>query len=199
MIGQMIDQFFHPFDIAILTMIHNLAVTTHNAFEVPCEIISFFFSHGGIPVIIILLGLIYYRPTRKVAFCIAVSLILGVLMTNLYIKNVVVRARPYNSTYSFLYDWWEFAGAHVESEFSFPSGHTTAMSAIVVTCICMLKSKWRYFLFLGMPLMGFARCYLMVHYPSDIIGGIIVGSFAGYLGYRLGTYLYSKRKVEEKV
>ena len=34
-------------------------------------------------------------------------------------------------------------------------------------------------------LIGFSRMYLYVHYPTDILGGIIVGTFAGFAGAQI--------------
>lgn len=195
MIGQMIDKLFYGFDMTILTIIHNIAVATNNAFEWPCLIISFFFNHGAIPVIAILVALMIYKPTRKAAFCVLLGMALGALMTNLYIKPVVMRLRPYDSGNATLYEWWQYVGAHVQLEYSFPSGHTTAMTAIVTVLITMLSSKKKYFLLVCIPLMGFVRNYLMVHYPSDIVGGIIIGIIGGYLGYRLGTYIFKRAEM----
>ena len=33
--------------------------------------------------------------------------------------------------------------------------------------------------------IAFSRLYLYVHYPTDILGGIVVGILAGYLGYQM--------------
>ena len=41
-------------------------------------------------------------------------------------------------------------------------------------------------------LMGCSRIYLCVHYPSDILGGIVVGILAGLIAYLLINLLYSK-------
>ena len=39
-------------------------------------------------------------------------------------------------------------------------------------------------------LIGISRLYLYVHYPTDIIGGILVGLLCGYIGSVAGKYLY---------
>ena len=52
------------------------------------------------------------------------------------------------------------------------------------------KKLWKMALILAC-LIAFSRLYLYVHYPTDILGGILVGIVAGYIGYivvnRCGT------------
>ena len=74
----------------------------------------------------------------------------------------------------------------MESEFSFPSGHTTAaMAAMTALCIAIGKNrKWIIApAALYVLLMGASRNYLCVHYPTDVIAGIIVGGAAAVVSY----------------
>ena len=198
MIGQMIDTLFHGFDMAILGAIHQLAVQTNNGFKPLCEFFSFFFDYKGIPAVVLVLCFIIYKPTRKVAFCVLAALACGAVIVNFGIKHIVMRPRPYNSGNPLLLQWWQFAGSHVEGEFSFPSGHTSGTMAIVLVIVLMLKKKWTWWLFLLVPVMAFSRNYLMVHYPSDVVAGMLTGLIVGYLGYRLGLYIYEKYNLEER-
>ena len=66
------------------------------------------------------------------------------------------------------------------------------------------KYSWTAFIFA--ILMGISRIYLVVHYPSDVLGGVIVGVFAGCLGALLAGKLpegwyaswNKKKRAEEK-
>ena len=61
-------------------------------------------------------------------------------------------------------------------EFSFPSGHTSSSFAAGVVLYLMLPKKY------GIPamilafLLGISRLYVGVHYPTDVIGGMVMGA-----------------------
>lgn len=61
-----------------------------------------------------------------------------------------------------------------EDDASFPSGHTSIISAIAFSYI-YLKSKWAPVFLLLAIWVGLSRIYVGVHYPLDILGGIVVG------------------------
>ena len=86
--------------------------------------------------------------------------------------------------------WWQAAGAYAESEYSFPSGHVTAAMAGVTALVLTGKKPARYWAFLFVPVMGFARNYLMAHYPSDVLGAMIVGLVAATIAYAITLLIY---------
>lgn len=145
----------------------------------------------GIFLILIGLILMLFKKSRKIGIGMIGGIIIGALFTNIAIKNIVARPRPYRTTETY-WDWWIAVGHGLESEFSFPSGHTTsAMAAMTpVFCFCNKKKSWTAFLFV--IALGATRNYVMVHFPSDILGGIIVGGIAGLIAYILVNALYDK-------
>ena len=79
---------------------------------------------------------------------------------------------------------------------SFPSGHTAAsFTAVVALSFAGEKRAWKAALVLAC-LIAFSRMYLYVHYPTDVLGGVLVGILAGYGGYRVVKALeqYKKEK-----
>ena len=80
-------------------------------------------------------------------------------------------------------------GQHVESDKSFPSGHTTAAFATMVPVFLVGNKKVSWTALIFAFLMGVSRIYLVVHYPSDVLGGLIVGTIAGILGTLLSQKL----------
>jgi undecaprenyl-diphosphatase len=57
----------------------------------------------------------------------------------------------------------------------FPSGHTMAITIIMFTLLPYLPKMWRWIVPVPIILVGFARVYLGVHAPLDIVGGFAVG------------------------
>lgn len=188
--------FIHAFDYALLEFYHNLAVMTNNAFTPFIRSISYFFDlEKGLPLVIIAIALLFFKKTRKVGFVMVVSMVIGLIFTNLFIKNYVARLRPFQSGRLEIVNWWKYVGSVHVGEYSFPSGHATAtmaaMTAIFLTC----NKKYSWLGFLFVLLMGFSRNYLMVHYPSDVVAGMLVGLVSALLAYglywALKSYTYS--------
>lgn len=183
MIAEWINATFSSFDFSILEFFHWLAEGAGAILTPIAEIFAFIGDNGYLGFLIAFI-LLCFPKTRKCGVCIIFAIAIGALITNIAIKNIVERPRPYASDVEAFRSWWQFVGAPAESEFSFPSGHTTAaMAAMSALCIAMWKErKW-----LVAPaaayvvLMGASRNYLMVHYPTDVIAGIISGGIGAIL------------------
>ena len=189
--AQWLNNTFGSIDQAILTFYHNV----HEALGTPLDVFVQFFTKlgdGGIFLILVALFLMLFKKSRKIGMGMLGGIIIGALFTNVAIKNIVARPRPYD-TLQIYRDWfqqiwhWGF-----ESEFSFPSGHTTAAMASMtpIFLFCNKKKSWLAFLFV--IVLGATRNYIMVHFPSDILGGIIIGGIAGLLSYIIVSALYDK-------
>lgn len=68
----------------------------------------------------------------------------------------------------------------VNNNLSFPSGHAAFFFALAMV-VYFYNKKWGIWFFLAAILMGLSRIIAGVHYPSDIIGGAIIGIFTAYL------------------
>ena len=188
-----LNSFFASFDFSILEFYHTLAKYAQPILNPISEFLSVI-GDGALACFILAAILIMFPKTRKAGLCILFAISFGTLITNVALKNIVARPRPYASDVAQFHKWWEFVGAHAETGFSFPSGHTTsAMAGMTGLCLSYDKNrKWWIFLSsaLYVIIMGISRNYLMVHYPSDIIGGIIVGAIAGSLAYLIAHFFY---------
>ncbi len=76
-----------------------------------------------------------------------------------------------------------------ESGFSFPSGHTT--NAFFVATLIFFTAK-RPFIFYALAiLVGISRIYLGLHFPSDVVGGVVLGMFLGFAVKRVSSLIAS--------
>jgi undecaprenyl-diphosphatase len=140
-------------------------------------------AKDGIFLIILSLLLISMPKSRRVGVHTLLSITLGALMTNVVLKGLIARPRPFNINDEF-YNWWVCVGSNMENGRSFPSGHVTAATAFSVAAALSSGKKYVWFLSIGyIVLMCFSRNYLIVHYFSDVLGAIIVGSVAGTVSF----------------
>lgn len=129
---------------------------------------------AGIIWMVLSVVLLLIPKTRKSGAVMAVALCIDVILCNGILKNLFQRIRPCEINPSI-----QLLIARPD-DFSFPSGHTAASFAAAAALFFAGERK------LGMPALvlaaciAFSRLYLYVHYPTDILGGIAVGIFAGY-------------------
>lgn len=69
-----------------------------------------------------------------------------------------------------------------DSALSFPSGHSTFFYGLS-TVVYLYNKRWGIGFFIVTVLITFARVAAGVHYPSDILGGAIIGVFSAFIGY----------------
>lgn len=135
---------------------------------------------SGLIWIIFGLILVLSKKYRKQGILVWIGLLLGLIFGNLIVKNLVARPRPFtlNPNIQLLIP--------APSEYSFPSGHTLS-STIAATIITLTNKKFGWIAIPLALLIAFSRLYLQVHFPTDIIGGIVMGLVVGTLTYFIGT------------
>ena len=165
-----------------LGMLHSL----HDALE--CGFSDVFFStithlsDKGIFWIVLAAIFLCFKKTRRAGMTMGIALILGLLSVNLILKPLVARIRPYDldSTISLL--------IAAESDFSFPSGHTVAaFEGAVGLFLC--HRKWGTLAIVTASCIAFSRLYLMVHYPTDVIASVILGTVFAIIAYKLTDFI----------
>ena len=111
---------------------------------------------------------------------------LEVICCNLVLKPLVARIRPcdVNTAVQLL--------VARPDDFSFPSGHTGASFAAVTALYASRSRLWILSLILAV-LIAFSRLYLYVHYPSDVLAGVVIGIMAGWIGSKFVDVVWRKR------
>ena len=179
---------FAAFDESVAIAVHKLYQIAGPVLSPIMEFISFL-GNDGICLIVIAVLLMLPKKTRPYGTAMLLGLAIGALFTNLWLKVVIARPRPYVDQNSVFYQIWVTMGQHMESDKSFPSGHTTAAFASMVPLFIMCRKNVSWLALVFAVLMGISRIYLGVHYASDVIGGVIVGSVAGIIGYFVASLL----------
>lgn len=154
------------FDSAIL-----LWIQTHVRAAFATPVVTFITHLGdhGLFWILLALALTAFRRTRRVGLTCVLSMLLGLIITNLAIKNLVARVRPYE-----LIQDLELI-IERQHDFSFPSGHASNAFACAWVIFRLAPKKY------GVPalalaiLIALSRIYVGVHYPTDILGGAAIG------------------------
>lgn len=195
--AEWLNKSFYDFDRAILEFYHELAVTADSVLNPIARILAFV-GEGAMLCFIVASVLVLFKSTRKASICMSLSIGIGALITNVALKNLIARPRPFAAEYT---QWWEFVGSPPQAEYSFPSGHMTSVTAgMLALCLCLSverKKPSRAIIPCAIYViaMGASRNYLMVHYPSDIIGGAICGTVGALLGIAAthGIYRLLKR------
>ncbi len=155
-------------------------------------------SFKGIFWIMICIALLVISRTRRAGVAASIALAFSGIISNAIIKNLVDRTRPYVAI-----DGLEPLGK-IPTDPSFPSGHASAAFAVsVALCIAlpwiMEKKKAHLIgvLFIVLSsLISFTRLYLGVHYPSDVLAGIILGIIYGICGGVIAKLIF--KKIDER-
>ena len=134
--------------------------------------------------------LMLFPKTRKTGLGMAFAMAFGLLLCNVTLKPLIERPRPYDFQ---LAQFGKEITLLIEAQhdFSFPSGHTIACFEAATV---LLKNSKK----MGIPaiiiavLVAFSRMYLYVHYPTDVLVSIVLGTLLGLLGNWLAGLLAPK-------
>ena len=169
--------FLYSLDVFILEFVN---LSYHNIIT---NNLALLISYLGILATWIVLSILLYifggEKGKNVAKKLIIVLIVVSVLTQI-IKFLVMRPRPYTELSSLVV-------LATENDMSFPSGHTSISTAMAY----VLSKEYKNWYFMLIPLMvGLSRLYIGVHYPSDVIGGFILGLIIAYL---LERYLKQKQ------
>lgn len=180
------EQTISLIDAEILIFVEGLRQPLFNGVAVDFTALG---SFSIITLLTILGLLIFYYLGRSKDMLYLLSGSLGSALLSLAFKNLLARERP--TEVSKLVD---------VTSFSYPSGHSLSAAAfyLIITFLFFqyfkrIKTRFTFFFFFSFIIfgIGFSRIYLGVHYPSDVLGGILLGSSWALL---LTAIFYGKKK-----
>lgn len=130
---------------------------------------------GIFPCVIFCVVLIIPRKTRKIGLTSLLLILISTISCG-YISYVIDRNPP----------GLQFLGSttmlNIENdtgilgnEGSYPSGHISRITVITATLINQIKKKYMRFLWFLPFISSLSRIYLLQHYPTDIIAGVVIG------------------------
>lgn len=165
---------FSTIDTALLTWLNHNLIPGSLPF---LQAVSTITTYVSISIILAtLIGSIINKSKklRQYFYMLALVLILSAIGSPL-LKSLIYRERPF------------LTHEHIEKrstggKSSFPSGHTMeAFAMAMAVSICYRRKAIVVAIFTWATLVGYSRIALGVHYPSDVLGGMIIGGFMGWL------------------
>ncbi len=141
---------------------------------------------GGYLWIAIGVLLLFFKKTRPVGFSVLIALLINLFITNIGLKNIIARPRPFNVNPDLV------TLIKHPSSFSFPSGHTSGSLTAAMVLYHLMPKK------IGVPavvlatMIAFSRMYIGVHYPTDVLGGVVVAVIASTLGIMIVQFAKEK-------
>ncbi|MFA9399001.1 MAG: phosphatase PAP2 family protein [Clostridiaceae bacterium] len=157
--------FINKFDSSILLFIKD---NMNGAIMDKIMVLFTSLGNGGAVWIIIAVILMINKKYRKIGFMALVALLLTTILGEGVLKNLVQRIRPCEAIPA--------VNLLISKPltYSFPSGHTASSFAVAGVLAKYLKKYAIGFFSLAL-LIAFSRLYLYVHYPTDVLAGMILG------------------------
>lgn len=166
-------------EMGILYALQNL----HCSWLDPVMIFFTSLGNNGIVWIVIALICLFFKRSRRCGILMILTMLFCLIIGNGVIKNLVARPRPFQvlGDPSMLI-------IPPPGEFSFPSGHTMHGFAAAVI-IFLHNRKAGIAALLAAVVIAFSRMYLFVHFPTDILGGAVIGTLSALMVFALAEKL----------
>lgn len=150
-------------------------------------------GNSGIIWIVLSLILICTKKYRRIGILLLIALLIGSVLGEGILKPLIGRARPF------------YSNTEIDllitppSGYSFPSGHSWS-SFTAATILCFANRKIGFAALFLAACIAFSRLYLYVHFPSDVLVGILcgiaTGLFAVFCSRKISDWM-QKRKSEK--
>ena len=135
-------------------------------------------GNAGMIWIVLAIFMLCSKKYRKTGIVLAIGLICSLLIGNVILKPLFHRLRPFQVREGISLI---ISAPH---DFSFPSGHTLA-SVISATILMLRERKIGVYALVLAILIAFSRLYLYVHFPTDVLGGAVLGVAIGFMSVKI--------------
>ena len=159
------------------------------------RIITMFGDYGAFWIATCIVLLCIPKTRVKAGIPASGAMALNAVLTNLWLKRVVDRVRPFVRFPELT------VLTKIPGDASFPSGHTAASFAVAAAIYMAGYRKMGRFLYVFAALIGASRLYLGVHYPTDVIAGAIVGVLSAWIVRKVidgVNKIHKKRKKKKR-
>ncbi|MEG1923506.1 MAG: phosphatase PAP2 family protein [Clostridia bacterium] len=134
----------------------------------------FFSSFGEEYVFLVILFILYWIYDKKTAEVVGFTLLFSSCFNSL-LKNIVKRQRPYKTS-------MDIKNLDSTGGFSYPSGHSQGAAVLYPSIALKYKKKWITIIAIALPLLvAQSRTYLGVHFPTDVLGGLALGTIIMFI------------------
>jgi membrane-associated phospholipid phosphatase len=126
-----------------------------------------------LPFVLLLIFILGGKNGRKTVIITGISILILIPIVSIT-KDYIERPRPFVPGFDPLMS--------ADTNYSFPSGHSTLIIAGSITPLILFKGNKKYIkillivLVIDAGLVSFSRIYVGVHYPFDVLGGFFLGS-----------------------
>lgn len=149
-----------------------------------------YLGEDGIAWLVLAVVLLFFKKTRRCGLLLLGGFASVVVVNHFLLKPLIARPRPFSESAE-LSDFITSIGMSLPTSSSFPSGHTaiSITCAVIITMCFKGKGAWA---FLPAGLISISRIFLCVHYPTDVLGGMVEGTLLAILVVWLGNIILNK-------
>lgn len=156
---------------------------------------------GGIIWIVLALVLLFFKKYRKFGLMMITGLLISLLINDNILKPFISRTRPFElEAWKGMFNYPQLIER--PHSLSFPSGHTSSSFAAAVVLIFTGKKRIYIPPLILAFLIAFSRIYVHVHYCTDVLAGMVVGTLYGLLAFlivaKLAPFIQEKIKAKRQ-
>lgn len=156
-----------------------------------CDVLMPFISeinNSGLISILTVIMLLLFKQTRRTGVVAFISLLTEFVVVNIILKPSVMRTRPFlvNEALQLLGD--------LPTDYSFPSGHTGSAFAVAFVCMFCLRRRYSVVAMTIASLIAFSRLYNAAHYPTDVLGALLIALATSWIAFKIVEYWTQNRK-----